>query len=111
MKGSAVRVRASALSLRFDLAVELPVKRRDLFELQAGAREVPVDRSLVEAEIGRDVSWAAPCSDELDEALWGERPPETARTALYGHISALRKRLGAERIGTRPPGYVLRLAD
>ena len=50
-------------------------------------------------------------SDELVEALWGERPPETARTALYGHISALRKRLGAERIGTRPPGYVLRLAD
>ena len=48
-------------------------------------------------------------SDELVEALWGERPPETAQTALHGHISALRKRLGAERIETCPPGYLLRL--
>jgi DNA-binding SARP family transcriptional activator len=48
--------------------------------------------------------------DELVEALWGERPPETAQTALHGHISALRKRLGAERIETRSPGYLLRLA-
>jgi predicted ATPase/DNA-binding SARP family transcriptional activator len=50
-------------------------------------------------------------TDDLVEALWGERPPETAHTALHGHISALRKRLGAERIETRPPGYLLRLAD
>jgi len=50
-------------------------------------------------------------ADELVEALWGERPPETAQTALHGHISALRKRLGADRIETRPPGYSLRLAD
>ena len=50
-------------------------------------------------------------SDELVEALWGQGPPETARTALHGHVSALRKRLGAERIETRPPGYRLLLAD
>jgi predicted ATPase/DNA-binding SARP family transcriptional activator len=49
--------------------------------------------------------------DELVDALWGERPPETAHTALYGHISALRKRLGAERIETHPPGYLLRLGS
>jgi DNA-binding SARP family transcriptional activator len=49
--------------------------------------------------------------DELVEALWGERPPETAQTALHGHISALRKRLGAERIETLPPGYRLKLTD
>ena len=48
--------------------------------------------------------------DELVEGLWGPRPPETAQKALHGHISALRKRLGAERIETRPPGYRLRLA-
>jgi predicted ATPase/DNA-binding SARP family transcriptional activator len=47
---------------------------------------------------------------ELVEGLWGPRPPETAQKALHGHISALRKRLGAERIETRPPGYRLRLA-
>ena len=48
--------------------------------------------------------------DELVEGLWGPRPPDTAQKALHGHISALRKRLGAERIETRPPGYRLRLA-
>ena len=50
-------------------------------------------------------------SDELVDALWGEHPPETAQTALHGHISALRKRLGADRIETRPPGYLLRLSS
>ncbi|TMM08431.1 MAG: hypothetical protein E6F98_16430 [Actinobacteria bacterium] len=34
--------------------------------------------------------------DELVEGLWGLRPPDTAQKALHGHISALRKRLGAE---------------
>jgi predicted ATPase/DNA-binding SARP family transcriptional activator len=48
---------------------------------------------------------------DLVEGLWGSRPPETAQKALHGHISALRKRLGAERIETRPPGYQLRLAE
>jgi predicted ATPase/DNA-binding SARP family transcriptional activator len=49
--------------------------------------------------------------DDLVEGLWGPRPAETAQKALHGHISALRKRLGADRIETRPPGYRLRLAD
>jgi DNA-binding SARP family transcriptional activator len=46
---------------------------------------------------------------ELLEALWGDQPPETAPTALYGHVSALRKLLGSHMIETRPPGYLLRL--
>jgi predicted ATPase/DNA-binding SARP family transcriptional activator len=50
-------------------------------------------------------------TDDLVEALWGDRPPETAHKAIHGHISALRKLLGAERIETRPPGYLLRLAE
>ena len=49
--------------------------------------------------------------DDLVDALWGPRPPETAQTALHGHVSALRKRLGGERIETRSPGYRLLLAD
>ena len=49
-------------------------------------------------------------ADELVEALWEGQPPETAQTALHGHVSALRKQLGRERIETRPPGYVLHLA-
>src|SRR4051794_14098546 len=48
--------------------------------------------------------------DELIEALWGGRPPDTAMTALHGHVSALRKALGPDAIETRPPGYVLRVA-
>ena len=43
---------------------------------------------------------------QLIEALWGEEPPGTAQTALHGHVSSLRKLIGAERIRTRPPGYL-----
>jgi predicted ATPase/DNA-binding SARP family transcriptional activator len=50
-------------------------------------------------------------TDDLVAALWGDRPPETAHKAIHGHISALRKSLGANRIETRPPGYLLRLAE
>jgi YVTN family beta-propeller protein len=52
-------------------------------------------------------------SDELLDALWGERPPPTAPVALYGLVSGLRKLLGAdgtEAIVTTPPGYLLKLA-
>jgi DNA-binding SARP family transcriptional activator len=47
---------------------------------------------------------------QLIEALWGEEPPGTAQTALHGHISNLRKLLGADRIRTRPPGYLLQVS-
>jgi DNA-binding SARP family transcriptional activator/pimeloyl-ACP methyl ester carboxylesterase/class 3 adenylate cyclase/tetratricopeptide (TPR) repeat protein len=47
---------------------------------------------------------------QLIEALWGEEPPETAQTALHGHISTLRKLIGADRIKTRPPGYLLQVS-
>ena len=40
----------------------------------------------------------------------GEDPPGSAQNALHGHVSALRKLLGAERIRTRPPGYLLSAA-
>jgi len=46
----------------------------------------------------------------LIEALWGEEPPDTAPTALHGHVSSLRKLIGAERIRTRPPGYLLQVS-
>jgi len=45
--------------------------------------------------------------DHLIEAIWGERAPETAQTALQVYISALRKTLGADSIITRAPGYAL----
>jgi YVTN family beta-propeller protein len=46
-------------------------------------------------------------TDRLIDQLWGESPPATAATALQGHVSALRKALGADAIATRSPGYVL----
>jgi YVTN family beta-propeller protein len=51
-------------------------------------------------------------TDRLLDALWGERPPPTAAVALYGLISALRKRLepdGADLLVTKAPGYVLEI--
>lgn len=50
-------------------------------------------------------------ADRLIDDLWGESPPPTARKALQVYVSRLRKALGAERITTRAPGYVLQLAE
>jgi predicted ATPase/DNA-binding SARP family transcriptional activator len=47
--------------------------------------------------------------DRLVDLVWGEDPPPTVETALQGHISRLRRVLGAEAIETQPPGYVLRV--
>jgi DNA-binding SARP family transcriptional activator len=49
--------------------------------------------------------------DRLVDALWESDPPETAHKALQVHVSGLRKLLGKERLETRPPGYLLRVAD
>lgn len=45
----------------------------------------------------------------LIDALWGERPPETAANALQVAVHGLRKLLGAERITTHAAGYLLRV--
>ena len=47
-------------------------------------------------------------TDRLIDALWGERPPDTAATALQVHVSQLRKLLWPGRILTRSTGYELR---
>jgi DNA-binding SARP family transcriptional activator len=47
--------------------------------------------------------------DSIIDALWGEKRPGTALTALHGHVSALRKLLGREAIETHPLGYLLRV--
>ena len=50
-------------------------------------------------------------AERLIDVLWGEHPPPTAATALRNVVSQLRKQLGSDAIETRPPGYLLRLAD
>jgi DNA-binding SARP family transcriptional activator len=52
--------------------------------------------------------------DELAGRLWPEGAPPTARTALQGHVSRLRRLLpagGPVRIETVPGGYALRRDD
>jgi DNA-binding SARP family transcriptional activator/streptogramin lyase len=54
-------------------------------------------------------------TDQIVEALWGARPPETAPKAVQGYVSHLRRVLEPEReqgdaqtlLVTRPPGYAL----
>ena len=52
-------------------------------------------------------------ADRLIEGLWGERPPESGRTALQVRVSQLRKTLGSTgaQIVTREPGYVIQLEE
>jgi DNA-binding SARP family transcriptional activator len=50
-------------------------------------------------------------NDQIVESLWGENPPRTAAGSIQNSISHLRKLLGAERLITKPPGYVLHLDD
>jgi DNA-binding SARP family transcriptional activator len=69
-----------------------------------GSRRRSVLAMLV-LEAGRTVSVT-----RLVEGVWGEDAPETAVTALQGHISHLRRALGDDRIITRAPGYRLECA-
>ena len=43
--------------------------------------------------------------DRLVDGVWGDEPPDTAVTALHGHVSHLRRALG-DRLVTRAPGHV-----
>jgi predicted ATPase/DNA-binding SARP family transcriptional activator len=48
-------------------------------------------------------------SDRLVDELWGERPPARALKLVQGHVSALRKLVGTDRILTQRPGYLIRI--
>lgn len=50
-------------------------------------------------------------SSRLIDALWGDRPPQTAQKALQVHVSQLRKALGEGAVMTRGAGYVLLLDE
>jgi len=49
--------------------------------------------------------------DRLLEDLWGGRAPRTALKTLQTYVSLLRRALGDGAIVTRPPGYLLSVAD
>jgi DNA-binding SARP family transcriptional activator len=54
-------------------------------------------------------------TSRLVDVVWGEDPPDTARSLIQTYVSTLRKSFashGATRvIATRPPGYVLQPGD
>jgi DNA-binding SARP family transcriptional activator len=47
--------------------------------------------------------------DRLIGAIWGEDPPGTPTAQIQAAVSALRKAVGADRIVTRTPGYLIRV--
>src|SRR5262245_10190307 len=49
-------------------------------------------------------------TDHMVDALWGAQPPKRAMNTIQYYVSTLRKTLGPDRIVTRPPGYLIRVA-
>ena len=46
--------------------------------------------------------------DRIVDALWGSHPPPSSVKLVQGYVSSLRRRLGRDRLLTRPPGYAVR---
>jgi DNA-binding SARP family transcriptional activator/pimeloyl-ACP methyl ester carboxylesterase len=49
--------------------------------------------------------------DRIVDALWGEQIPDSAQKMVQIHVSGLRKALPEPRLHTRPPGYLIEVAD
>jgi len=50
-------------------------------------------------------------TDALVAALWGDRPPASARRNLQQYVHQLRSALGSERLQGRPDGYAIVVGD
>jgi YVTN family beta-propeller protein len=89
--------------LRFRLLGPLEADR-DGVPLDLGARKQRAVLALLLLEANRVVS-----TERLIDELWGDEPPETARSALQVYVAGLRKALGEDgaSLRTRAPGYVL----
>jgi YVTN family beta-propeller protein len=77
---------------------------RDGAILDLGARKQRAVLALLLLSANRVVS-----TERLIDELWGDSPPETARSALQVYVAGLRKALGDEgsALRTSAPGYVL----
>jgi YVTN family beta-propeller protein len=89
--------------LRFRLLGPLEADR-DGVPVDLGARKQRAVLALLLLEANRVVS-----TERLIDELWGDDPPETARSALQVYVAGLRKALGEDgaSLRTRSPGYVL----
>jgi DNA-binding SARP family transcriptional activator len=80
-------------------------------EVRDGERVVPVGgvrRRAVLALLLLDANRVVPV-ERLVDGVWGDAPPASAHASLQNHVSRLREELG-DRLATRAPGYVLRVA-
>src|SRR4051812_1738114 len=68
----------------------------------------PQQRALLAALLLRGGRTAS--ASELLDAVWGEKPPNTALAALRSYAFRLRKALGPEALVTDSGGYALRVA-
>jgi YVTN family beta-propeller protein len=77
---------------------------RDGVGLDLGPRKQRAVLALLLLNANRVVA-----TERLIDALWGDSPPESARSALQVYVAGLRKALGSdgEALRTRAPGYVL----
>jgi YVTN family beta-propeller protein len=91
--------------LRFRLLGPLEAERGGI-RLELGPRKQRAVLALLLLEANRIVP-----TDRLIDELWGDAPPETARSALQVYVAGLRKALGEDgaSLRTQAPGYVLDL--
>jgi len=91
--------------LRFRLLGPLEAERGGI-ALELGPRKQRAVLALLLLEANRVVS-----TERLIDELWGDAPPETARSALQVYVAGLRKALGEDgaSLRTQAPGYVLEL--
>ena len=94
---------AATPKLQFGILGPLEVTR-DGAVVDLGARK----QRAVLAVLLLNANRVVPTERLIDE-LWGDAPPDTARSALQVYVAALRKALGSEggTLRTSAPGYVL----
>jgi DNA-binding SARP family transcriptional activator/Tfp pilus assembly protein PilF len=94
----------AAAGVEFCLLGPLLVRRgSEVIPLPSGKQRVVLATLLLAGS-------AVVSHDGLIEALWGARPPASARAALQNHLSRLRQalsRLGIDRVSTEPGGYAI----
>jgi YVTN family beta-propeller protein len=81
---------------------------RNGHKLELGARKPRALIALLLLNANRIVP-----TERLIDGLWGDSPPETARSALQVYVATLRKALGPDGtlLRTEPPGYVLDVGE
>lgn len=101
--GTAEAAVAATPRLRFRILGPLEVTR-DGNVVDLGARKQRAVLAILLLNANRVVA-----TERLIDELWGDAPPDTARSALQVYVAALRKVLGDEgsTLRTSAPGYVL----